>query len=153
MVASIGKLIDTPPVWLLLFALLVWGLGEMFPGTALGSGALRGLGTGLVIFGCALIVMASWQFFSHKTTIIPHRKPANIITSGIYTLSRNPIYLADATILAGLCLRWDVLPGLLLVPVFLWLIQTRFITGEEKRLARAFPTEFSEYASKTRRWL
>ncbi len=148
----LSKLIDMPPLWLLGFAVLVWGLGALVPFET-GSPGLRWLGTGLVTAGCALILWAAWEFRRQRTTIIPHQPPTALVETGPFAFSRNPIYLADAVILTGLALRWDILPGVLLVPVFIWVIQTRFIVAEEARLEAAFPTEFARYAAKTRRWL
>ena len=146
------KMIDIPPVWLLGFAVLVWWADALMP-MATGSDGLVALGTGLVTAGCVLIGVAALQFWQHKTTIIPHLEAASLITNGVFARSRNPIYLADAIILAGLALRWDFAPGLLLVPVFMWLIQARFIHAEEARLRAAFGEAFTQYAEKTRRWL
>ncbi|MEM6310163.1 MAG: isoprenylcysteine carboxylmethyltransferase family protein [Pseudomonadota bacterium] len=145
-------MIDTPPVWLLGFAVLVWILDAALD-WGVGSGLLVAVGTGLVLLGCVLVGLAAWQFRRHQTTIIPHLTASNLIRSGVFAWSRNPIYLADAIILAGLCLRWDFLPSLLLVPVFMTLIQRRFILGEEDRLRTAFGAEFDDYAQKTRRWI
>lgn len=149
---SLSKMIDIPPVWLFGFAVGVWILDRIFP-VQTGLGVLRDSGTVLVTAACALLLLAAWQFRVHKTTIIPHQTARSLITSGVFSRSRNPIYLADAMILTGLALRWDFWPGLLLVPPFIWVIQARFIQAEEARLQDAFPTEFAEYASRTRRWL
>jgi protein-S-isoprenylcysteine O-methyltransferase Ste14 len=148
----LSKLIDMPPLWLLAFAVLVWGLGAAVP-VATGLPGLRAVGTLLVTAGCALILWAAWEFRRQRTTIVPHQPPSALVETGPFARSRNPIYLADAVILTGLCLRWDILPGLLLVPVFMRVIQTRFISAEEGRLRAAFPAEFARYAAKTRRWL
>lgn len=146
------KMIDIPPVWLLGFAILVWVL-KLALGWGTGSLLLVALGTVLVALGCVLIGLAAWQFRRHQTTIIPHLNASSLITTGVFGWSRNPIYLADAVILAGLCLRWDFLPGLLLVPIFITLIQRRFILSEEQRLRAGFDVEFDAYAQKTRRWI
>lgn len=146
------KMIDIPPVWLLVCAVIVWGLGQAAP---MPTGALwvSGLGTAFVAGGLVLIGLAAWEFRQHKTTIIPHQTAARLISTGIFARSRNPIYLGDAIILFGLCLRWDILHGVLIVPVFIGLIQTRFIHAEENRLRAAFGDAFDAYTSKTRRWL
>lgn len=148
---TLKKLLDMPPLWLALFAVLVWGLGRVLPGTDMLW--LRGLGTGLVVAGVTIILLASVQFRQHRTTIIPHQTASALLTSGLYAWSRNPIYLADAVILTGLCLRWGVLGGLLLVPVFVWILQKRFILPEEARLSDGFGAEFAAYRTRTRRWL
>jgi protein-S-isoprenylcysteine O-methyltransferase Ste14 len=75
-----------------------------------------------------------------------------MIRGGIYRLTRNPIYLADALILTGAILRWDA-ASLVLVPVFMAVIQRRFILGEEAGLRTAFGADFERYAAQVRRWL
>jgi protein-S-isoprenylcysteine O-methyltransferase Ste14 len=75
-----------------------------------------------------------------------------MITGGIYRHSRNPIYLADAMILAGAALLQDV-GALVLVPVFMAVISRRFIAGEEAALAARFAGAYREWAGNTRRWL
>ena len=76
-----------------------------------------------------------------------------MIRSGIFKRTRNPIYLGDALILAGLILRFDAVLALVLIPVFVWLIERRFIIGEEDRMRRQFRADFARYERKVRRWL
>lgn len=149
---ALPKIIDMPPLWLLAFALLLWGLGQVLP-WPLRSAAVQGLGTVLVGAGLAMIGLAAWQFRRHRTSIVPHRAARSLITTGVYAVSRNPIYLADALILTGLALRWDIVHGLVLVPVFVQVIARRFIADEEARLRAAFGADFDAYAGRTRRWL
>lgn len=145
------KMIDIPPVWLALFLSLALAQSVWLP--LFPAGAItRVAGAALIAAGVALLVAASLQFRRHATTIIPHHDPAAIITGGVYALSRNPIYLADALVLAGFALRWDP-ASLLLVPVFMAIITRRFIAPEEARLVRLFPTEFAAWAARTRRWV
>jgi protein-S-isoprenylcysteine O-methyltransferase Ste14 len=105
------------------------------------------IAAGLVIFISALL-----QFRRHATTVMPRETPAAMIDSGIYRLSRNPIYLADALFLAGAALWWDA-ASLLLVPLFVLVITRRFILGEEAGLRAVFGAAFDRYAARTRRWL
>jgi protein-S-isoprenylcysteine O-methyltransferase Ste14 len=76
-----------------------------------------------------------------------------LITGGLYRYSRNPIYLGDALILAGLILRWDAVLAVPVLPLFVFLIQRRFILPEEARLAAAFPSAFESFRASTRRWI
>ena len=140
------KWIDIPPMWLLGCAVLTWLGRDML---ALPSWA----GTLLVVLGLALMAAAVWEMRAQRTTVIPHMAPNALISSGIFAHTRNPIYLGDALILAGLALRWDAPVGLLLVPVFMAIIQTRFIHAEEARLAAAFPDAFATYKARVRRWI
>lgn len=148
------KSLDVPPVWLAAFALLAWlqsrhatvGLSLAHPAKLFLGGIL--IGAGLLLIGLAVI-----EFRKHHTTIVPHREPSALIQSGIFRRSRNPIYLADLLILAGLCLRWDAVLSLALVPVLAFVLERRFILPEEKRLRRTFRADFARYAQKTRRWV
>jgi protein-S-isoprenylcysteine O-methyltransferase Ste14 len=144
--------LDLPPVWLAGFAALVWAQPRLFGPVGLGRWG-EVLGAGLIGAGLALMAAAGVEFLRHRTTIVPHRMPAALVTTGIYRLSRNPIYLGDALILAGLALLWQALPALVLVPVFVWLINARFIRGEEARLAARFGADFAAWRDRVRRWL
>jgi protein-S-isoprenylcysteine O-methyltransferase Ste14 len=93
------------------------------------------------------------QMYRAKTTIIPRHDASQLVTGGVFSLSRNPIYLGDALVLAGFALYWGAWPSLVLVPVFMWLISWRFIEGEEAKLRHAFGQAFHAYEKETRRWL
>ena len=76
-----------------------------------------------------------------------------MITTGVYGRTRNPIYLADLMILAGLVLAWDAVLSLVLVPLLLWVLERRFVVPEENRLRRVFRADFARYERKVRRWV
>lgn len=146
-------LVDIPPVWLCLALMAAWVQADYAP-IGPGSGPLlRGIGGLLVAVGVAIIVAAALEFLRHRTTIIPHQVPAQIIQRGVFALSRNPIYLGDALILTGLILRWGAWPSLGLVPLFVWWIQVHFIAAEEDRMRTAFGGAFVQYERKVRRWI
>ena len=109
-------------------------------------------GTVLIVGGLVIFTAALRQFWRHRTTVMPRETPVAMIDSGIYRLSRNPIYLADALFLAGAALWWDA-ASLLLVPLFVMIITRRFILGEESGLRAVFGAAFDRYAAQTRRWL
>lgn len=148
------KWLDIPPMWLLACAILAWLQVQWVPlGLSFGSSWAVPLGTGLVVLGLVLVVLALWAFARHRTTPIPHRQASALITSGIFAWSRNPIYLADVMILTGLILRWNAVVSLPLIPFLAWIIQIRFIRAEEARLQKAFGDAFLRYQAQTRRWL
>jgi len=107
----------------------------------------------LVGGGLVLVALAFAEFRRHKTTVIPHREADRLIQTGIFRRSRNPIYLADVLVLAGLILRWDAVLSLVLIPAFMALIEKRFIRGEEIRIRQEFGAAFDSYAARVRRWL
>ncbi len=145
--------IDIPPLWLALFIAAARGLDRLAPGLATGWNWLTGAGYALVALGILAMALALVEFLRNRTTIIPRRVPTAFLQRGIYRFSRNPIYLGDALVLAGLILAWDVLPALILVPAFMWLITKRYIEGEEAGLEAKFGAEFTAWKQKVRRWL
>ncbi|AXT25459.1 isoprenylcysteine carboxylmethyltransferase family protein [Ruegeria sp. AD91A] len=146
--------IDVPPVWLIAFAGLAWLQAKYLKlGLSL-EGGLTDLLSGVLIGGGLLMaVLAVVEFRRHKTTVVPHETPSSMVQSGIYKRSRNPIYAGDVLILAGLILRFDAVLSLVLVPVFVWVLERRFILPEEDRLRRTFRADFARYERKTRRWI
>ena len=148
------KRIDVPPVWLIGFGVLAWIQAAYLPaGLSLAGPVTDLLGGTLVGGGIILIFLAVTEFRRHKTTVIPHHTPARLIQSGIFSRTRNPIYLGDALVLAGLILRFDAVLSLVLIPVFVWVIERRFVLPEEDRMRRAFRADFARYEQKVRRWL
>ncbi|NOC44105.1 MULTISPECIES: isoprenylcysteine carboxylmethyltransferase family protein [unclassified Ruegeria] len=145
---------DVPPVWLVAFAALAWLQARYLKlGLSL-EGGLTDLLSGVLIGGGILMaVLAVVEFRRHKTTVIPHETPSSMVQSGIYKRSRNPIYVGDVLILAGLILRFDAVLSLVLLPVFVWVLERRFILPEEDRLRRTFRADYARYERKTRRWI
>ncbi|NRB35462.1 MAG: isoprenylcysteine carboxylmethyltransferase family protein [Rhodobacteraceae bacterium] len=148
------KWVDIPPVWLAgCIVLSLWqaralpeGLRLAHPMTDLLAGLL--IGAGLI-----LMLLAVSEMRRQKTTVIPHLEASHLVQSGIFSRTRNPIYLGDALVLTGLVLRFDAVLSLVLVPAFVWIIERRFIVPEENRLRRAFRADYARYERKVRRWV
>jgi protein-S-isoprenylcysteine O-methyltransferase Ste14 len=143
-------LIDLPPVWLILHIAVASVLSLVSPPVfgAFGDRA----GVWLIGSGVLITLLAALQMALQRTTVIPRRNPSSLVTTGLFALSRNPIYLADLLILLGAILWLDAILALPLLPGFAWAIQTRFILDEEARLAAAFGPAFDLWAARTRRW-
>lgn len=142
---------ESPPTWLLLMITLAALQSRYLPLIDAGRPG-RIAGTVLIVGGLFIFTAALLQFRRHRTTVMPRETPVALIDTGIYRLSRNPIYLADALFLAGAALWWDA-ASLLLVPLFVMIITRRFILGEESGLRAVFGAAFDRYAAQTRRWL
>lgn len=141
-----------PPLWLALFLCLAWVQAHNLPVGGFGGPWSELVGGLLVGGGVILMVLAFVEMRRQRTTVIPHRMPDQLVDGGIFRRSRNPIYLGDTLLLTGMILRWDAVPSLLLVPLFMWLITDRFILEEEARLTEIFGARFAAYKARTRRW-
>lgn len=145
--------VDLPPVWLLAFAFLGWVQERRLPWGPPG-GPVGDLLAGLLIGGGVILaLLALSEMARQRTTPIPHRDARNLVVTGIFRRSRNPIYLGDLMILTGLFLLWGAWPSLILVPVLGWVLTDRFIRPEEARLADRFGRAYEDYTRRTRRWL
>lgn len=142
------RLLEYPPVWLILFAAVAWLAGRIWPWAALAP-----LGWALVAGGLALMTVAAWTMRRAGATLDPTKPPTALVTHGVFSRSRNPIYLGDAVILLGLCLIWQPFAAILLVPLFVRIITRRFILREEDWLRARDPQGFARWSARTRRWL
>ncbi|MGH1413203.1 MAG: methyltransferase family protein [Pelagimonas sp.] len=148
------KWIDVPPVWLAAALGLAWWQKTHFAmGLSFGPGWADLLGGLLVGGGVIFAALAIYEMRRHRTTLMPHQSADRLVSSGIFKRSRNPIYLGDVMILMGFILYWDAVLALPLIPIFVWILEKRFIEPEEAALRRKFVAEFTRFSQQTRRWL
>jgi protein-S-isoprenylcysteine O-methyltransferase Ste14 len=148
------KWIDIPPVWLIgSLCLAWWQKTHHAMGLNFGPVVADLIGGLLVGGGVILMALAVHEMRRQRTTVIPHQEADRLVTSGIFKRTRNPIYLGDAMVLAGMILYWDAVLALPLIPLFVWVLETRFILPEEDRLRRKFRMGFAKYERDTGRWV
>ncbi len=150
---NLKNALDLPPVWLLLFMLVVWRVSLIWNPLGFDSRAAGWIGWVLIALGLGLMIWAFTQFLSHKTSVVPRNIPSTLIARGPYRFSRNPIYLADALVLLGFSLLMGSGIGIILVPVFMRVIEIRFIMSEEAGIWATYPDTADQFFAATRRWL
>ena len=145
--------IDLPPIWLAAFIGLTWVLSRLLSGLTVQSSLQGYVSAILILLGVGLMVAAAWEMYNARTTIIPHRQPQALVQTGVFRISRNPIYLGDLFVLAGAMTYWGVVLAIPLLWIFVRIIEVRFIEKEEERLKEGFSQNFAQWAKNTRRWL
>ena len=102
---------------------------------------------GAVIVGVSfpLFMLARWQLGSSFSV---RAKASRLVTTGLYSRIRNPIYLFGGLMLAGLSLFLSVW-GPLAVAVVIVPLQVYRARNEERVLASTFGEEYKRYKSKT----
>ena len=104
--------------------------------------------------GVGLLLWCVREFYvAGRGTLAPWRPPVRIVTSGPYRLSRNPMYIAVALILAGWALGFRSTALLAYAVVVTIACLVRVVTAEEPALVRAHRDEWRRYAARTPRWL
>ena len=142
-----------PPVLLLMHIAIAY-LGKWFiPVSFAVPNVLRNFGFALVVLGFLLGVAAFVEFRKARTTVDPHGSASSIVTSGIYRFTRNPIYLGFALMLIGLPLNSGTYWGVVLLPVFVYLMNRLVIEREQAYLEKKFGEQYAAYRSRVRRWL
>ena len=101
----------------------------------------------------AVFAAASGAFVRHRTTLIPNRPAAALVTSGIYRFTRNPMYVSLVLLYLAVTLVLDSWWPIVFLPLVLIAVDRLIIRREERYLAHAFPEEYAGYRAQVRRWV
>lgn len=111
------------------------------------------LGLAPLVAGIGLAVYADRLFAAHETTIHPYGTAAVLVEKGPFRFSRNPMYLGLALVLVGIAVFMGSLTPFLVIPVFVLILDKRFISFEERVLEERFGREYAEYKRRVRKWV
>tara|TARA_R110000772_G_scaffold28740_3_gene72244 strand:- start:1464 stop:1964 length:501 start_codon:yes stop_codon:yes gene_type:complete len=103
--------------------------------------------------GLFLMLAGNSRFQKLGNNVEPWKHANQIVSSGIYQYTRNPMYLGMALFYLGLALLFRSSWALLLWPVAIIVIRTQVIAREERYLAAKFGAEYLDYKARVRRWL
>ena len=110
-------------------------------------------GAALIIAGLALVVLARREFAQRRQPTDPGRPTTRLVTTGVFSVSRNPLYLGGVCILAGIALALNLPWVLVLLVPALVACHYILIAPEERYLAAKFGEEYALYAASVHRWL
>jgi len=110
-------------------------------------------GAVLISVGTTLVVLARRQFAQQGQPTDPGQPTSQIVTTGVFSVSRNPLYLGGVCVLAGIALAVN-LPWVLvlLLPAFV-ACHYILIVPEERYLAAKFGEKYRVYAATVHRWI
>jgi protein-S-isoprenylcysteine O-methyltransferase Ste14 len=111
------------------------------------------LGGLLFVVGLAITLPSARLFHRVKTNIKPYNDPNELVTSGWFRHTRNPMYLGMVVVLAGISIGFGEFLGYAVPLIFLILMDRTFIPMEERAMQRVFGARYDEYRSKVRRWI
>jgi protein-S-isoprenylcysteine O-methyltransferase Ste14 len=144
-----------PPVVALLTALAMWGVSRGSAVLASPELVRLPLAIALGAIGAAFDLSGLAAFRRAQTTINPMNpaSTSSMVCSGVYRVTRNPMYVGLVFILCGwaaLLWSWRALAGPLAFAAFIGRFQ---IAPEENALTTLFGAEYLAYKAKVRRWL
>ncbi len=142
-----------PPVYFVLAIAVMVLLDHWAPGPRLIEPAYAPAGWALFGLALCIVVLVRLQFLRHDTTIKPYESSKALVTTGVFAISRNPIYTAALAGLVGIAVVLGTASPVLVLPVFYSVIRWRFVAAEEKMLEEAFGDDYRNYKSRVRRWL
>ena len=151
-----GAAVRIPPPLIYLLAVVSGALVHAFAfplQVGLVSGLRVAVTVATALAGLALIGSAMNLFKGTSQDPKPWKATPEIISTGIYRFTRNPMYvglaLLQTAIGVGVANGWIVL----LIPVVLALVYATAIRHEEAYLVRKFGDAYLDYKRSVRRWI
>jgi protein-S-isoprenylcysteine O-methyltransferase Ste14 len=119
-----------------------------------GTGPVRwALAGSLIVMGLALAA-AGIRNFVRAATPVPTNQPARaLVTSGIHSRSRNPIYLGLFLVYGGIGVAARSPWALVLTLPLAITVRSGVVAREEAYLERRFGEVYRDYKARVRRWL
>jgi len=111
------------------------------------------LGLVLTFVGAFLMFTAVGTFKKFGEEPDPRESTYNMVVSGPFKYSRNPMYLAFTIIYIGVTVAVNTWWLLIFLPFVLWVMHKGVILREEAYLERKFGKDYLDYKSTTNRWL
>ena len=148
-------LLRVPVPWVFVLAYLIGVIPEFrhtsyIPARAAQASTLVGavlFSIGAVIAGWALFI-----FYKAKTTTVPGKSSASMVTWGPYRFTRNPMYVGLTLAYIGEAgLQHQVWP-LAMLPLVLVYVNWTVIPLEESKLTEVFGEQYEQYCARVRRW-
>lgn len=130
--------------WIALYLDLSWAV---FDTKWWGTVFFLGLGGAFGLLGLV-------EFYKESTSINPH-KPDNtssLVTNGIYSISRNPMYAGLLLILVGFGFYLGNVLVFAMIPIFVAYMNRYQIAPEEQVMDEKFGDEYQKYKAEVRRW-
>lgn len=109
----------------------------------------------VVLLALTLAISANVHFRKAQTTINPLKPDSatTLVTTGVFTISRNPMYLGMVLISLAAAIWQSSLVGVLLSGGLCWCLNRLQIVPEERAMKELFGEQFDRYQQQVRRWI
>ena len=110
---------------------------------------------GLVPLGVGILLLLSCVrefYLAGRGTLAPWAPPEELVVTGPYRFSRNPMYLAVPLVLWGWALGFQSRPLATYAAVVMTMFYVRVVFFEEPWLARTHGKKWTDYRARVPRW-
>jgi protein-S-isoprenylcysteine O-methyltransferase Ste14 len=144
-----------PAVFVIILAIVMWSISGKVPSLSFSFPGQFVVVVILTTAGILITLTSAVAFYRAQTTVDPTRpeKSSALVTSGIYRVSRNPIYVSFLLILIAWAIYVANFLAFVALPVFVAYMNRFQIIPEERVLRAKFGSTFIQYEQSVRRWL
>jgi protein-S-isoprenylcysteine O-methyltransferase Ste14 len=142
-----------PPTYVLIAIVIMVVLHLLFPVMVIIALPWNVIGLLPLLLGIGINLMADNALRKAGTTVKPFEESSALVTSGVYRISRHPMYFGFVLILVGVAVMLGSLMPFLVISIFAVLIDTVFIRVEERMLEDKFGRAWLDYKRQVRRWI
>ena len=144
---------STPPDMILVFIGLEVFLHYLFPIGQVITSPYNYFGILFIILGLIPNFGLYFNFKRINTTVKVYQNPKVLVTSGLFKVSRNPVYFGMVLLLLGVSILLGSLINFFIPIIFLVLTDIFVIRKEENNLKRIFGKKYLRYKNEVRRWI
>jgi protein-S-isoprenylcysteine O-methyltransferase Ste14 len=111
---------------------------------------------GLIPLGLGIVLLLSCVrefYLAGRGTLAPWAPPRELVVTGLYRFSRNPMYIAVPLVLWGWALGFQSRSLAAYAVAVMFIFYMRVVFFEEPWLARAHGEKWTDYKARVPRWL
>lgn len=144
-----------PLVLVIVTAALMWLAARAMPGYGFVVPGRVPIAEAVAAAGFVVAVWGVVAFRRAGTTVNPMKpeSSSSLVVSGIYSITRNPMYLGTLLTLLAWAIYLSHPAAFLFLPLYVLYMNRFQIEPEERVLASLFGQAFTAYAARVRRWL
>lgn len=113
------------------------------------------IGVFILLAGLVTAFLGYLLFKKYKTTVNPinPEETTILVTTGIFSITRNPMYLGLFFVICSTVLFFGSWFGIIILMFFVWYINKFQIIPEEETMEKKFGNKYNEYKKNVRRWI
>lgn len=111
------------------------------------------LGIAFFIVGFGIIILARREFAHYNQPTDPGHPTSKVVETGVFSISRNPLYLGTVIGFLGIGLALNILWIFVTLLLSIIICHYILIIPEEQYLSAKFGEEYKEYSASVHRWV